>query len=156
MANDQYKNVRVICGFSGVGKSTAEQRHNKVIDFESSGYSHIFEPGEFDRRNPAFPRNYIDAVCEHIENAANNVYLLSCHESVRMELKNRGIPYIIVMPHRDLKEEYIRRWFRRGSPTTFIEYMCDVWDDMIDSCERDDSPKIHLEADEYLDDILCP
>lgn len=29
----------IICGFSGVGKSTAEQKAKNVFDFESSGYS---------------------------------------------------------------------------------------------------------------------
>ena len=33
----------IICGFSGIGKSTAEQKNRKILDFESSGYSNIFE-----------------------------------------------------------------------------------------------------------------
>ena len=35
----------IICGFNGIGKSTAEQKNRKILDFESSGYSNIFENG---------------------------------------------------------------------------------------------------------------
>lgn len=144
----------IICGFSGVGKSTAEQKHKNVIDFESSGYSHIFKPGHPDQKNKAFPGNYIDAVCDHINKTHNSVFLLSCHEEVRHELQNRGIPYIIVMPKSCLKEEYIRRWLKRGSSVEFIEMMSDRWGEMICSCERDEAPKIHLKEGEYIDDVL--
>ena len=144
----------IICGFSGIGKSTAEQKHKGVIDFESSGYSHTFKVGHPDEKNKAFPRNYIDAVCDHMDNTSNTIYLLSCHEEVRNELKSRGIPYIIVMPHPHLKEEYIRRWLRRGSSIEFIEMMSCRWSEMIASCEKDDAPKIHLDWNEYLDDVL--
>ena len=27
----------IICGFSGIGKSTAEQKNRRILDFESSG-----------------------------------------------------------------------------------------------------------------------
>lgn len=144
----------VICGFSGIGKSTAEQKHKDVIDFESSAYSHIFKCGCPDEKNASFPGNYIDALCDNMQNKANTVYLLSCHEEVRNELKNRGIPYIIVMPFPSLREEYIRRWLRRGSSVEFIEMMSERWDEMVDSCEKDNAPKIHLKCGEYLDDVL--
>ena len=147
-----YKHI--ICGFSGIGKSTAEQKHKGVIDFESSGYSHKFVTGFPDEKRNDFPTNYINALCEHMEKTSNTVYLLSCHEEVRNELKNRGIPYIIAMPYHSLKEEYIRRWLKRGSSVEFIGMMCDRWDEMIASCERDDAPKIHLDRSEYLDGIL--
>jgi hypothetical protein len=144
----------IICGFSGVGKSTAEQKHKNVIDFESSGYSHIFKAGEPYAKDPSFPGNYIDAVCDHMDKTANTVYLLSCHEEVRNELKSRGIPYFIVMPEFCQKEEYLRRWLKRGSSVEFIEIMNDRWVDMIQSCERDAAPKIHLNEGEYIDDVL--
>ena len=70
----------IICGFSGVGKSTAEQKHNNVIDFESRGYSRDWEKGVV---NNNFPKNYIDAVVDHMSNHRNCIYLLSCHEEVR-------------------------------------------------------------------------
>ena len=134
----------VICGFSGIGKSTAEQKHRSIIDFESSGWSHIWDNGLEVGKNPSFPMNYIDKLCEMIDNDEATFYLLSCHKEVREELKNRGIDYIIVLPTAEQKNEYLKRWLRRGSSVEFIKLMNDRWEDMIKSCEEDDAPKIYL------------
>lgn len=144
----------IICGFSGIGKSTAEQKNRKILDFESSGYSNIFENGFVVSRNKDFPKNYIDKLEELIKNDEAYYYLLSCHEEVRNELKARGLQYIIVLPYRECKNEYLKRWLKRGSPIEFIKSMNDRWEDMIKSCEEDTAPKIYLDEHEYLSDIL--
>lgn len=146
----------IICGFSGIGKSTAEQKNRRILDFESSGYSNIFENGFRVGRNEDFPKNYIDRLEKLIENNEADYYLLSCHEEVRNELKARGLKYIIVLPYRDkeLKNEYMKRWLRRGSNVDFITKMNERWDEMIDSCVSDEAPKIYLNEHEYLSDIL--
>lgn len=148
------ENVYVICGYSGVGKSTAEQKHNNVVDFESSAFSHCFDLEKMGERNPLFPRNYIDALCEMADENRKNVFLLSCHEEVRDELTKRGIGYVIVLPTINQKNEYLKRWLKRGSSIEFIQLMSDKWDDMHESCERDTAPKIYLDSDEYIDDVL--
>lgn len=143
----------IICGFSGVGKSTAEQKAKNVIDFESSAYSHDWTR-LIGTKNTDFPRNYIDAVIEHMENNHNCIYLLSCHEEVRKELKDRGFEYIIVMPNDWQRNEYVKRWLKRGSSVEFIGSMYDRWNEMIKSCEDDSSPKIYLNENEYIFDVL--
>lgn len=144
----------IICGFSGIGKTTAEQKHRQILDMESSGYSHIWENGIEKGRNPQFPRNYINKLEELIENDEAYYYLLSCHEDVRNELKARGLKYIIVLPYWECKNEYIKRWLKRGSPIEFIKSMNDRWEVMINSCVKDTAPKIYLNEHEYLSDIL--
>jgi hypothetical protein len=146
----------VICGFSGIGKSTAENKSREVTDMESSGFSWIWEAGVNTGRNPAFPENYISRLNELMEqNHSNHKFLLSCHQKVRDCLKSNGIPYIIVLPRKELKNEYLKRWLQRGSDIEFIEIMYYRWDEMIDSCEKDDAPKIYLEQGEYLSDLIC-
>lgn len=146
----------VICGFSGVGKSTAEQKSRTVFDMESSGFSHNIVNGCFADKNPAFPANYIDHL-EYLmeQHGKQSVFLLSCHKEVREELQSRGIPYIIVMPYPHLKNEYLKRWLMRGSDIEFIEAMSERWDEMIESCENDSAPKIYLDKGEYISDLLC-
>lgn len=144
----------IICGFSGIGKSTAEQKNRRILDFESSGYSNIFENGFRVGRNKDFPKNYIDRLEKLIENNEADYYLLSCHEEVRNELKARGLKYIIVLPYRECKNEYKKRWLKRGSDIDFITKMDKRWDEMIDSCVKDLAPKIYLDEHEYLSDIL--
>lgn len=144
----------IICGFSGIGKTTAEQKHRQILDMESSGYSNVFENGFVVSRNKDFPKNYIDKLEELIKNDEAYYYLLSCHEEVRNELKARGWQYIIVLPTIEQKNEYLKRWLKRGSPIEFIKSMNDRWEDMIKSCEEDEAPKIYLDEHEYLSDIL--
>lgn len=144
----------IICGFSGIGKSTAEQKNRRILDFESSGYSNIFENGFRVGRNKDFPKNYIDRLEKLIENNEADYYLLSCHEEVRNELKARGLKYIIVMPYTEYQNEYVKRWLRRGSDIDFITKMNERWLRMIRSCVEDTAPKIYLDEHEYLSDIL--
>lgn len=144
----------IICGFSGIGKSTAEQKNRRILDFESSGYSNTFENGFRVSRNKDFPKNYIDKLEELIKNDEADYYLLSCHEEVRNELKARGLKYIIVLPYAECRNEYIKRWFRRGSDIDFITKMNKRWNEMISSCTRETVPKIYLDEHEYLSDIL--
>ena len=80
---------------------------------------------------------------------------MSCHKEVREELKNRGIDYIIVLPTIEQKNEYLKRWLKRGSTIDFIKSMNDRWEDMIKSCEEDEAPKIYLSSGEYISDLIC-
>ena len=157
----------VICGFSGRGKSTAEKQsypnNVQVNDIESSQY-HYLEDGS---ENPDFITDYIDELQRRMkiyDNAYNNMtlyYLLSCHENVRKELKRRQIPFIIVMPKADYnihmfdcRNEYMKRWTLRGDSSEFMTKMYKNWREMIQSCLSNTSPKIYLNSDEYLTDIL--
>jgi hypothetical protein len=145
----------IICGFSGVGKSSAENKCRYVIDYESSSFSHTWVQGHFSPiKNKEFPVNYIDAVLERYSDHTGEVYLISCHQEVRDELKRRGVDYIIVMPTVHQKNEYLKRWLRRGSTTDFIVSMEKRWHKMIRSCENDDAPKIYLDENEYISDVL--
>jgi hypothetical protein len=145
----------IICGFSGIGKTTAEQKNRGIVDFESSAFSHKFENGFFVERNELFPRNYVDALCERIDRGTETHFLVSCHKEVRDELKRRNLDYIIVLPTKEQKNEYMKRWLKRGSSTDFITAMCKRWDDMIQSCEEDDAPKIYLSSGEHISDLIC-
>lgn len=168
-------NKIIICGFSGIGKSSAKKHydmeiklrnsvnsyigekhkeHKRIIDCESSGWSHIWKDDAEQGRNPEFPKNYIDDIIKLMESDVGDVFLLSCHESVRMELKRRGFKYIIVLPTLNQRNDYLKRWLKRGSDIDFITKMNERWDKMIDSCANDDAPKIYLDEGEYLSDIL--
>lgn len=135
----------IICGFSGIGKSSMAQVYNNFIDLESSGY-----------KTKDFPKNYIDEVERIIQedNDGISYILLSCHAEVRAELQSRGIKYILVTPYRESKNEYLKRWLKRGNDINFISKMDENWNDMIISCHKDNSPHIYLKENEYLSDIL--
>lgn len=140
----------IICGFSGIGKSTVAKNQSNVLDFESSVFSHKLN-GE---TNSDFPDNYVDELMKVMSDKKYDYYLVSCHKSVRDELKARGLKYMIILPYRDYENEYMKRWVRRGSDIDFITKMSERWDAMIDSCVKDTVPKIYLDEHEYLSDIL--
>ena len=140
----------IICGWSGIGKSTVAKNQSNVLDFESSVFSHKLN-GE---TNSDFPDNYVDELMKVMSDKKYDYYLVSCHKSVRDELKARGLKYMIILPYRDCENEYMKRWVRRGSDIDFITKMSERWDAMIDSCVKDTVPKIYLDEHEYLSDIL--
>ena len=146
----------VICGFSGVGKSTAGETYRNVVDLESSSFSKIYENGEVVGNNPDFPSNYVDKLCSLManHNEETHYYLLSCHEEVRKELQKRGIKYLIVLPYSNEKNEYIKRWFKRGSSIEFITNMEAKWYRMMRTCNEDEAPKLFLEPNEYISDLF--
>ena len=139
----------LICGFSGIGKSSASN-FETVVDFESSSFSHLPD-GNVDSN---FPMNYISALEVEMKVHHEKIFLISCHQEVRDELKKRGIDYMIVMPYRDIRNEYMKRWLKRGSSQSFIKKMFEMWDMMIDSCEQDTAPKIYIDKNEYLRNVL--
>lgn len=143
----------IICGFSGIGKSTAAERQDNVLDFESSEFSHKLNGS----LNGDFPDNYVDELMKVMADETYkkyDYYLMSCHRNVRDELKRRGLDYIIVLPTKSQRNEYLKRWLKRGSPMSFIKSMNRRWEYLIQSCEDDDAVKIYLNSDEYLSDIL--
>lgn len=125
------------------------------MDFESSAFAWIFDPDndEEPKRNEQFPDNYVT----RIGIAAKSGYryiLVSTHQEVRDELTMRGIPYTIVAPKRNCKDEYIARYLRRGSEPEFIQLLHDNWDKFLNQIEEDGSPVIHLSHGEYIEDVL--
>jgi hypothetical protein len=146
----------VICGFSGIGKSYAAKEFNEVLDLESSVFSRIWDEGKDMGKNPVFPKNYVDAIEGYLKEPYGRLYILvSCHEEVREELRNRGIDYIIACPKLEHRNEYIKRWVTRGSDIKFIRKMYDNWEDMLQSCADDPMPKIVCNYDtDTLADML--
>ena len=154
----------IICGFPGVGKSSCRydkdgNSHSNVWDMESSAYSWIFDsfnPKDYPKRNPSFPKNYIDSLEKLLEYGGYEYIFLSCHDVVRDELRKRGIKYIIVAPKNtpEIKNEYCKRYLKRGSDVDLITKIYSDWDEMIESIKADPSPCIWLDSGEFLADVL--
>lgn len=149
------KKAMVICGFPGVGKTSVANNRVNILDAESSAFSWIWdteslEPGR--RRNPKFPENYIRYIRENMEKY--DVILVSSHQNVRYAMKKEGIPYIIVAPHAELKNEYLIRYLQRGSEFEFIELLNEEWGEFLKDINDDCAPVIWLERGKYLSDVL--
>lgn len=140
---------KVICGFPGVGKSTyvkdfKKENGDKILDSDSS---------KFDKKD--FPNNYIKHIKETIKEG--KTILASSHDVVRNALIKEKIPFTLVYPDKKCKDEYLKRYEKRGSPESFIKLLSDNWDNWIDQCDAIDSKiitKVKLNCKEFISDKL--
>lgn len=150
------KEAMIICGFPGVGKSCVATNRKNIVDLESSVFSWIYDPYNHTNggrvRNPNFPENYIKTIRDGVGDF--EYVLISSHQAVRDALKAEGLPYIIVAPKRDLKNEYIIRYLQRGNEIDFIELMNEKWDEFLEGIANDGAPVIWLDKGEYMSDVL--
>jgi len=129
----QVPSCKVISAFPGVGKTyffENSRDHIRVSDSDSSGFP-----------KDRFPDNYI----EHIQSIMNEnqIILVSSHENVRAALRAHGIEYVLVYPMPHLKDEYLSRYRRRGSPESFLNLLNSYWDYWVRTCEIDPA-QVHI------------
>jgi hypothetical protein len=155
----------IISGFPGVGKTTLE-RYERIVDLESSGFHWHQTPGDpFGPEQPAppvwqlhpmWPKNYVDEIDKLSKESCQKIILISSQSLVRSLLLHRKIPYVIVCPTKDCKNEYMIRYLRRGSDFDFLLNMDHEFDNYLDDLEKDPAPKIYLARGQYLQDVLPP
>ena len=149
----------IICGFPGIGKTTAAKERDDVIDVESSKYHDnppsLHELHLNDSATSIWPWNYVDRL-EYLNTIHPDYYILaSCHKKVRDALDNRRVPFIIVTPYIYDQEEYIKRFIKRRNSAEFINNIYTHWDEWI--CEIDQQHKhavVHLGIGEFITDLL--
>ena len=132
--------------------------NSKILDSDSSVFSWLYDPHTLkktDKRNPEFPNNYIN----HIKNKMDteDIIFISSHKQVREALKQLDIPYTLVIPKRELKDEWIERFRSRGNTEEFISNVLKNWDDWMDELYTDRCELIvRLNSGEYIDKaIFC-
>lgn len=127
---------KIVCGFAGIGKSTAAKNNVGVVDLESTPFNKNW-------------KIYAD-VAVHM---ANNGYtvLLSMHKDLRDELNKRAVHYLVAIPPINNKDEYLKRYESRGNTAEFIELLRKNWFDWLN--DRFDGAEVVL-VDRYLDKEL--
>lgn len=130
----------IICGFPGVGKSYAGKQYDNLthwIDLESTPFNRNWDM-------------YIDTACYLSQQGY--IVMLTSHKELRERLKERGINYTVVLPKDtdDVKDEYIKRYTRRGSSEEFIKNIKNKWSEYTKSYEWE--RVIRLEKNEYISD----
>ena len=136
----------LICGFPGIGKSfIKDELRYPVFDSDSS---------KFSKTN--FPQNYVSKIKDTISKyPTSEIILVSTHEVVRKELREQGLEYILVYPKKESLQDYLVRYYNRGSSTSFIDLVKKNWNKFIESCEEDPSNTHYcLNGNQYLSDIF--
>lgn len=138
------KETTLISAFPGVGKTYLKDnfKNLEIIDSDSS---------TFDKEN--FPQNYI----QHIKNNMGkvDVILISSHEAVRNALVEEGLPFILVYPDSELKNEYKQRYKERGSSEDFIKILDENWDTWMNQMKNQKGcAHIVLYSGQYLSNLF--
>ena len=72
----------------------------------------------------------------------------------------KGIPFVLVYPNRELKDEYIQRYKERGNNDAFVDLLEKNWDNWMDEMdsmnpqEGQSLYKIKLGPGQYLTDVI--
>lgn len=144
----------IIAGFPGIGKSHLHQSSSltksiKITDLDTSQFSHLNG-----KPNPAFPRNYIEALTPYLSRP-NELVLVGVHDTVRAELVRRGVRFTLVYPEQSLKEEYMQRWTERGDHAGFLNKMRQSWEAFTSSCAAQKGCRhVVLKKGQFLGDVI--
>jgi hypothetical protein len=142
--------TKVYSAFPGCGKTTYFNTTDRnVLDSDSS---------KFDKKH--FPGNYLDHIEKNIEDPNVDKILVSSHKDVREGLVRRKIPFVMVYPDRDIKDEYIQRYKDRGNNDEFVDLLEKNWDNWMDEMDEMSVPvgqilyKVRLKSGQYLSDVI--
>lgn len=135
----------IVWAFYGAGKSFAangtsivdlDSMHYRFTNVESNPHdskSQKLTNGIRVERNPEYPQNYIQAVRD--SDAA--IVLVNCEIPVLEQLEN----VVLYYPDLSLKQEYLKRYQKRGNHTSFIHMIEQDYEGMIRSLGRLPYPK---------------
>lgn len=127
----------LISAFPGCGKSTTYmllKNKFKILDSDSA---------YFPKYN--FPRNYIN----HIKSKTNeaDIIFISSHADVRNALREENIPFNIIYPSVERKEEFLENYKNRGNGKHFVQHLKENFEKFINEIDNEefDGEKIKLE-----------
>lgn len=154
----------IVAAYAGCGKTHfAHLMKDEALDLECVPYKYLPNEncvlGEAGKANPdsdmnpAWPLNYVKAIIQAME--SYKYVLIPSDFYVLGILQTKDIPYTLVYPRRDAKEEYRRRYIARGNTENFLSIFYEHWDYFMDNLEADNYGKrIVLLPHQYLSDVL--
>lgn len=142
-------NTMLVVAFPGTGKS---HYCNVNIDYMPLGFATDSDSSMFDKK--AFPENYIEHIKLKISEGFGRVFI-SSHKNVRDALLKNNLPFVLIYPAKDLKDEYLKRYKQRGSNKKFIKLIFDNWEKWIDECRLQTGCfHIELKSNQFISNVV--
>ena len=156
----------IIAGFAGIGKSRlAALKPDKYEDCVARPYKYFLDEddrsAESDEASKGdclseihwcWPCNYVNSLLHRNANSKN--LLIPSDRRVLEDLRTEGVPYALVYPASEAKEEYRQRFISRGNSESFLEIFIDSWDSFMSELNDDPCPyRIILGPGQYLSDV---
>lgn len=151
----QHEEKIIIWAFSGTGKSAIADG-KRIVDADDEYFRfHLFDPilpqdiqSEYRHiLDKPYPENLILFVKE----VQADIVLLNCHTSLLQHFEN----VYLVYPSADLKETFLSRYRNRGDNISYITYMADTYEGILEALSVLPYPRyIIAEQNTYLKDII--
>jgi hypothetical protein len=156
----------IIAGFAGIGKSRlAAEKPDLYVDFEARSYKYLLggedvseeemeaiKADPFFNTNLCWPCNYLNALEYRNDNYQN--LLIEPNMWVLGGLRSRLIPYALVYPATEAREEYRQRFIKRGKSEKVINNLIRNWGKHLAVLKSDPTPyRLVLEPNQYLSDV---
>ncbi len=155
--------IKVMCVFSGLGKTYVGNKYKNICDLQSSPYRYDYSSvnkEDFEKLkcsikripNPNWPANYIKALKEAINQF--DLVLVPAIEVIETILMENDIEFMYVLPSFDYREILLERFKKRGNNDELINVVMKRFDSW--SREQKDYPYpiFVLEKEKYLEDLL--
>ncbi len=142
-------NTMLVAAFPGTGKS---YYCNVDADYIPQSFATDSDSSQFDKNH--FPENYIEHIKQKISEGYARVFI-SSHKDVREALVLNNLPFVLIYPAKELKEEYIERYKQRGNNEKFIQLLSDNWDNWIDECKSQTGCyHIELKSNQFVANVV--
>jgi hypothetical protein len=138
--------AKIIVGFPGIGKSFVSQ--DKSPQFS---WLHIYDEPGYEKGAEASFHSEVLRLAQH-----EAVLLLPAHRTVGAFLMKHNLVFTSVFPKSGLREEYLRRYQKRGSSQGFVELVEKQWDDFVKNMWYLEGRCNHVELSEgqFLKDVF--
>lgn len=159
----------IIAAYAGTGKSEFCKRYpSEAIDMICMPYKYInlftkeVSEGEDIKANmdlilrPNWENDYYEEIKRLNSKYPERLIIVPTIKSIMRRLKEDEIPYTVVYPTRDCKEEYRERYINRGNNQSFLDVFIEGWDVMLDGLDCLGGTVIEIGEGQYLSDVIQP
>lgn len=144
-------NTVLVAAFPGTGKSYYVD-YGEGSGYMPQGFATDSDSSKFDKSN--FPENYITHIEQKIKEGYARIFI-SSHKKVRDALVLHNLPFILIYPAKELKDEYLERYKKRGNNEKFIELVSNNWDNWLNECKSQiGCSHIELKSGQFVSNVV--
>lgn len=159
----------IIAAFAGTGKTYFCHNTANAIDFVCMPWKYrnfyevsaSLEEGEQIKANDdlelqsGWQEDYYNALIDTAKNYPDQIVVIPTISAVLRKMEENNIPYTLVIPDRDLKEEYEKRYRERGNTEEFLNVFIGNWDAWMDVIRQNKGKQvIELQGGQFLSDVI--
>ena len=147
----KYKRSDIILCYPGIGRTFFTACKEKGVPNSTFTYNTDFKSGE----GPVALSAFIESILALKETKDYRYILVPLTTETHERLSEKKVPYFIVTPYTDEKNEWVKRWLKAGaSALEVFNRTCD-WGTLIRvDTTKGKGIKVFLDKDEWLGNVL--